>query len=62
MKPRTRQELAQKLNISRTTFYRLIKRKGINLPKGLLYPKEQEKILEALGFHLDYFKDDKSQD
>jgi len=42
MKPKTRQELARELNISRTTLYRLLKREGIKLPSGLLYNREQK--------------------
>lgn len=50
MKPKTRQEMAQELNISRTTLYRVLKREGIELPRGLLYGKEQEIIYQKFGF------------
>ncbi|MFT4667265.1 MAG: orotate phosphoribosyltransferase-like protein [Polaribacter sp.] len=49
MKPKTRQEIAQELIVSRTTLYRLLKREGIKLPKELLYAREQKMIYEKLG-------------
>ena len=46
---KTRQQIASELNISRTTLYRVLKRKGMTIPKGLIYKNDQEKIYESLG-------------
>jgi DNA invertase Pin-like site-specific DNA recombinase len=47
-KYKTRQQIARELGVSRRTFYRMLKRKGINLTPGLITPKEQEKIYKKL--------------
>ncbi len=48
-KTKTRQELAYEFGMSRTTFYRLLKRMNISLSPGLVTPVEQEKIYQKLG-------------
>jgi hypothetical protein len=46
---KTRQQLAAEYGLHRNTFTRRLKRAGIQLPPGLVYPKEQQKIYEILG-------------
>ena len=45
-KAKSRQELADELNISRWTLNRWLKKAGIRLTNGLLSPKEQELIFQ----------------
>ncbi|MEO1513919.1 MAG: hypothetical protein AAFV95_02865 [Bacteroidota bacterium] len=47
MKPKPRRQLAHELGISYPTFWRLLKKKNIFLPKGLLSPESQEKIVNC---------------
>ncbi len=47
-KPKTRREIASELGISYTTFWRILKKKKISLPKGLLFPIHQKKIYAAI--------------
>lgn len=49
-KYRTRNEFAESLGISIRTFERKLIALQIELPKGLLSPKDQLMIREALGF------------
>ena len=44
LRPKTRQELADELGISYSTFKRWLKRNHIDLPSGLVYPIQQEEI------------------
>ena len=46
---KTRQELALLYGISTKTFKKWLNREGINLPRGLISPKDQKKIFEKLG-------------
>lgn len=46
---KTRQQLADEYNVHRNTFTRRLKKVGIDLPDGLVYPEEQERIYEKLG-------------
>ena len=48
-KVKTRQQLAAEYGLHRNTFMRRLKKSGVHLPPGLIYPKHQEKIYEALG-------------
>ncbi|MEO1514738.1 MAG: hypothetical protein AAFV95_06990 [Bacteroidota bacterium] len=52
-KPKTRQEFADELNISRTTLYRWLKKNKIDLPSGLIYPEDQNAIMKKLGYKSD---------
>lgn len=47
---RNRKEFAEKLGISTRTLERKLKDAQIELPKGLLSPKDQSTIKEVLGF------------
>lgn len=48
-KVRSRQEIADQLNISRWTLNRWLKNAGIQLTNGFLSPKEQELIYQKFG-------------
>lgn len=50
LKAKTKSEMANELGMSRATFYRRIKEKKLELPKGLLSPKIQKEILKTLGW------------
>ena len=43
-KPKTRQEIAGELGMSYKTFLRWLKKQGINLPSGLVFPFDQKII------------------
>lgn len=49
LKVKTKSEMASLLGMSRSTFYRRLKNKGLKLSTGLLSPMEQNKILKAFG-------------
>lgn len=46
---KTRQEMADEYGIGRKTFYRWMKRAGIQVTNGLLYPLEIEVIYNTFG-------------
>lgn len=46
---KTRKQMADEYGISRKTFIRWRKKKGIVLSSGLITPKEQETIYKAFG-------------
>ena len=46
---KTQKEMADEYDIHRSTFIRKLKNLGVELPKGLISPKLQEKIYEVLG-------------
>lgn len=48
-KVKTRQEIAEEYGISRRTFQRWLKKQNIELPNGLVTPKEQELIYQNFG-------------
>jgi len=48
-KAKTRREIANELGISVATLWRKLKKLGIELPTGLIYPPEQALILSTLG-------------
>ncbi len=48
MKPKTRIQIAQELEISYSTLWRLLKKLSIKLPNGLIYPAKQQEIYNAL--------------
>ncbi len=50
---KTRQQLADELGISRATLSRKLKKSKIEIPKGLLAPKDQNKILALFGVEKD---------
>ena len=49
LKPKTRQEMADEYGISVNTFINKLKRAGIDLPKGLIFPATQKMIYYILG-------------
>lgn len=49
-KVKTRQEIAEEYGISRRTFQRWLKKQNIELPAGLLTPREQEIIYQNFGY------------
>ncbi len=48
-KYKTRSEMANEYGVSRRTFYEMIKEADFTLSRGLITPKEQEKIYKAFG-------------
>lgn len=48
--PKTREEVSNEIGISRTTLWRLLKKHRIDLPSGLIYPKDEILIKTAIGF------------
>lgn len=48
-KAKTRKEVADELGISVATLWRKLKKLGIELPPGLIYPPDQALILATLG-------------
>ncbi len=48
--PKTREQIAYELGISVTTLWRRLKAHNIQLPKGLVFPQDQERIRAALGY------------
>ena len=49
MKAKTRLELAIMYGVDRKTFSRWLKKRNIEIPKGLISPKDQKRIFEELG-------------
>ena len=49
MKARTRLQLANLYGVDRKTFSRWLKKRKLNIPKGLICPKHQEKIFAEFG-------------
>jgi DNA-directed RNA polymerase specialized sigma54-like protein len=47
---KTRSQIADEYGIHRNTLCRLLKKKDITLPQGLLYPQDVKRIYEALGY------------
>lgn len=47
---KTRQQVAEELGISARTLTRLIRREQLPVKSGLLTPREQDLILDRLGF------------
>lgn len=52
-KPRTRIELANELGLSARTLHRKLRASGYELPKGLIMPLDQVKIIDLLGFNFE---------
>ena len=50
MKACTRQQLANLFGVDRKTFYRWLVKRNIEIPTGLISPKDQEIIFEKLGY------------
>lgn len=46
LRPKTRQEIADELYISYSTFKRWLKKQGISLPRGLVLPCYQKLIYD----------------
>lgn len=50
LRPKTRREIADELNISVSTLRRRLLAAGVDLPTGLVYPTNQRRIYEALYY------------
>ncbi len=46
---KTKQQIAEEYRIHRNTLCRRLKALGIEIPRGLLYPVQVQKIYQALG-------------
>ncbi|MEO1518114.1 MAG: hypothetical protein AAFV95_24045 [Bacteroidota bacterium] len=49
MKAKTRLQLASLYGVDRKTFSRWLKKRKIDIPKGVICPKDQERIFTELG-------------
>ncbi len=49
LKAKTRKELADEYGVSPRTFRRKLKSKNLDLPNGLITPKDLEKIYQTFG-------------
>jgi hypothetical protein len=47
---KTKQQMADEYGVCRKTFQTLLRKKRIILDRGLIYPKDQLKIYNKLGF------------
>lgn len=52
-RPRTRVELANDLGMSPRTLHRRLIALGYMLPKGLVMPIDQRKVIDLLGFNFE---------
>jgi len=50
LKPRNRNELASVYGISVRTLNRWFKRESLNIPKGIIIPRNLQIIFEKIGF------------
>ncbi len=50
---KTKKELAQDLGVSMRTFQRHLSNTNLNIPRGLISPKQQVEIYQALGFSVE---------
>jgi hypothetical protein len=50
LNPKTRVQIASEYGIDYKTLMRRLKKQEIDLPSGLIYPKNQKKIYESLGY------------
>ena len=48
-KPKTKEQLADEMGLHPKTLQRHLKKADLNVPRGLIYPKEQMEIYERLG-------------
>lgn len=48
-KLKTRQQIANEYGVSRRTLYNMLERGGVQLTKGYITPREQQKIYQELG-------------
>jgi predicted DNA-binding protein (UPF0251 family) len=48
--PKTKEQLAQEMNISFSTFQRRLKKAGLKIPRGLIPPDLQKAIYKELGW------------
>lgn len=51
---KTRQQLANEFGISYTTLWRKLKSHGLDLPGGLVYPEDQERIYKIISRASDF--------
>ena len=47
---KTKREFIEEIGLSKSTFYRLVQKKNIQLNSELLSPKEEQELRNALGF------------
>ncbi|MFO7851925.1 MAG: hypothetical protein R6X28_05635 [Bacteroidales bacterium] len=50
MKAKSKQDLATEYGVSLKTFNKWLKKHNIKISRGLITPKDQEKIYDKLGF------------
>lgn len=50
LSPKNRSELAQEYGVSVRTLNRWFKREGLNIPRGIIIPRNLQKIFEKIGF------------
>ena len=47
---KTKQQMADEYGVCRKTFNKLLKKKNIELDRGLIIPRDQDRIYNELGF------------
>jgi hypothetical protein len=58
----TKEQLINEMGLSKSTFYRMVKKKDIELSSGLLSPCEQQELKRQLGCLPDRETDDLQDD
>lgn len=49
-KPKTKEQIAMEMDINLKTLQRRLKRVGLDIPRGLIFPEQQELIYQELGW------------
>lgn len=50
LKPKTKEQIAQEMDINLKTLQRRLKRVGLCIPRGLIFPEQQAVIYQQLGW------------
>jgi predicted transcriptional regulator len=50
LKPKTKKEIASEMDINLRTLQRKLKKLGLDIPRGLIFPEQQRLIYQELGW------------